>query len=62
MNDEQFTIELNGVEYRAVWFDKEDDRRAEWYILRNGTKIGTFAGYPANRPQVENFIRSYIAK
>lgn len=61
MNDEQFTMVVNGVEYKATWFPKEDDRRAEWYINRNGEKIGKYAGYPADRKHVENFIEFFLA-
>lgn len=62
MSPEEFSLTINEVNYRAVWFDKEDDRKAEWYIYSNGTKIGTYAGYPSNYKQVENFIRHFIAK
>ena len=62
MNNEEFTLTINGTDYKAIWFDKEDDRVAEWYIYRNGTKIGTYAGYPGNRQNVENFIRFFLGK
>lgn len=61
MNNEQIEMTINGVEYKAVWFDKEEDRQAEWYIMRNGEKIGAFAGYPGNKKQVENFIEFFLA-
>ena len=61
MNETQFTMVVNGVEYKDIWFDKEDDRKAEWYINRNGEKIGKFAGYPADRKHVENFIENFLA-
>jgi hypothetical protein len=61
MNETEFTMVVNGVEYKAVWFDKEDDRKAEWYINRNGEKIGKYAGYPADRKHVENFIEFFLA-
>lgn len=61
MNNEQFSVTINGVTYNAIWHDKENDRKAEWYIYRNGTKIGTYAGYPSNRNNVENFIRFYLS-
>ena len=62
MSNEQFSLTINGVTYNAVWFDKEDDRQAEWYIDANGERVGKFRGYPSNAKQVENFIRHFLAK
>ena len=59
--DEAFKLVIDGVVWDAVWFDKEDDRIAEWYIYRDGEKVGKFAGYPSNRQHVENFIRFFLA-
>lgn len=59
--DETFKLVIDGVVWSAVWFDKEDDRIAEWYIYRDGEKVGKFAGYPADRGRVENFIRFFLA-
>lgn len=61
MNDEQFTLTVNGVEYQATWFPKEEDRRAAWYISSNGETLGHFDGYLGNRKQVENFIQFFLA-
>jgi hypothetical protein len=57
-----FSLTINGTTYNAVWFDKEDDRRAEWYVSVNGNKIGSYAGYPGDAKHVENFIRNFLAK
>lgn len=59
--DTVFTLLIDGIDWDAVWFDKEVDRAAAWYIYRDGQKIGTFAGYPADRGHVENFIRFFLA-
>lgn len=62
MNDpDQIKMTINGVEFTATWFDKEDDRVAEWYIYRNGEKVGKYAGRLANKKRVENFIEFFLA-
>lgn len=61
MNETEFTMTINETEYKAVWHDKEDDRKAEWYIICNGEKIAAYAGYPGNKKQVENFIEFFLA-
>jgi hypothetical protein len=60
--DTDFNLTINGITYTAMWFDKEDDRVAEWYIFVNGSKIGSYAGYPGDAKHVENFIRNFLAK
>lgn len=63
MYPEEISLTINGVTYRAMWFDKEEDRVAEWYISNDkGEQFGRFRGYPGNYKQVENFIRHFIAK
>jgi hypothetical protein len=61
MNNEEIILTINGTTYKAVWFDKEDDRKAEWHISVDGKKVGKYYGYPADKKFVENFIRFYIA-
>jgi hypothetical protein len=62
MNETEFSLTINGTTYIATWFDKEDDRVAEWHIDANGEHVGKFRGYPGNAKQVENFIRYFLAK
>jgi len=62
MNETEFSLTINGTTFVATWFDKEDDRVAEWYIDANGERVGKFRGYPGNAKQVENFIRHFLAK
>ena len=62
MNETEFSLTINGTTYKATWFDKEDDRVAEWYIDANGERVGKVAGYPGNAKQVELFIRHFLAR
>lgn len=61
MND-SFTIEVDGRVFKATWFEKEDDRLAEWYISVNGNTVARWAGRHDEEQYVENFIRFFVAK